>query len=555
MKFNVEIITTKARYLQEFDVSKPVISDMSWLQDLAGKAENMLNKLDQNAATVLNQTSEVVSAKIGNNIQSQEQSPLINVKIENETPSKIVRPSSRGSLMQLTPKKSASYGGNLSSLAINASSNVTTNGNGSKDDVKHVDSDKHSNNSSRRSSLTHEGTVIENCDVSKSMQTSFEAQNDSSIQQRLVELEEICNSLVVEKEFLVERNQMLEEENAKNIQSMSQFESTIARHVNNEIDLNEKLEWARKETNQAITELQQYRTRAQQTLQMKERLIEELKQGHTGHSNTEISSNDVDQIVSTLKLELNNVKSENRNLLEEISILHDKCEQGKSYTLRLEKLLEAGNEREQKLNVVQDNLVQLKSKCSQLEEDLKAKIQETILLKEQMMKQRGNFLQKLSERDSEILQLRAKASQRVQKTSNETEERIHSLTHNLVQKQAALESIIAERNALRIQLEKIDSLQQPTTVIETRTSRPMRIDVNETDDVKARIPNFMQENPFDTRFSRRVKRVYSSLDSVGIRIGVFLRMYPLARIMVIFYIVLLHLWVMLVLLSSTPSAT
>lgn len=27
---------------------------MAWLQNLAGKAENLLNKIDQNAATVLN---------------------------------------------------------------------------------------------------------------------------------------------------------------------------------------------------------------------------------------------------------------------------------------------------------------------------------------------------------------------------------------------------------------------------------------------------------------------------------------------------------------------
>lgn len=417
---------------------------MSWLQDLAGKAETMLNKLDQNAASVLNQTHP-------------SEAPLINVKVENETTPKIVRPVSRGALMQLTPKKSASYSGNLSSLAVAAPSIPLSASNGIQEFPVLVDlAERRSNGSSRRSSLTHEGTVIENSEISKSMQTSFEAPHDSSVQLRLVELEEICNSLVSEKEFLVERNQTLEEANAKNIQSISQLESTVARHVKNEVDLNEKLEWARKETNQAITELQQYRTRAQQTLQMKERLIEELKQGSASQEQSDTLENETEQNLSTSRLELAHVKSENQNLLEEISMLHDKCEQAKTYALRLETMLEAGNDRERKLNETQENLVQLKMKASQLEEDLKAKLQETILLKEEMMKQRGSYMQKLSERDSEILQLRAKASQRVQKTSNDTEERIHALTHNLVQKQSALESIIAERNALRIQLEKLD---------------------------------------------------------------------------------------------------
>ena len=73
--------------------------------------------------------------------------------------------------------------------------------------------------------------------------------------------------------------------------------------------------------------------------------------------------------------------------------------------------------------------------------------------------------------------------------------------------------------------------------------------------VKALVPNFFQETPFDTRVARQVKRAYTTLDSAGIRIGVFLRRYPLARIMVIFYVVLLHIWVMIVLLSSTPPST
>lgn len=70
---------------------------------------------------------------------------------------------------------------------------------------------------------------------------------------------------------------------------------------------------------------------------------------------------------------------------------------------------------------------------------------------------------------------------------------------------------------------------------------------------KSQIPNFFQENPFDNRVSRRVKRAYSSVDSVGIRLGVFLRRYPLARNLGIGYIFLLNFWVLLVLFTSTPG--
>lgn len=86
-----------------------------------------------------------------------------------------------------------------------------------------------------------------------------------------------------------------------------------------------------------------------------------------------------------------------------------------------------------------------------------------------------------------------------------------------------------------------------------RQQRNLIINMNETDDAKSQVPNFMMVNPFDSRMSRRVKRAYSNLDQIGVRLGVFLRRYPLVRIISVFYVTLLHMFVVFVLLSSTPS--
>lgn len=134
-----------------------------------------------------------------------------------------------------------------------------------------------------------------------------------------------------------------------------------------------------------------------------------------------------------------------------------------------------------------------------------------------------------------------------------TDDRIYSLTQSLVQKQNSLEAMTAERNAIRIQLEKMENQHRETLQLLRQQRIPQTINVNDTDDAKSQVPNFMQENPFDTRVARRVKRAYSSLDAVGIRLGVFMRRYPLIRILVIFYVAVLHLWVMLVLFTSTPN--
>lgn len=139
-------------------------------------------------------------------------------------------------------------------------------------------------------------------------------------------------------------------------------------------------------------------------------------------------------------------------------------------------------------------------------------------------------------------------------SSRNFDDRIYSLTQSLVQKQNSLEAVTVERNAFKIQLEKLDC-QYRSTLTLLRQQQPTRVvNINNiTDDDKSQVPNFMQENPFDTRVARRVKRAYSSLDSVGITLGVFMRRYPLIRILVIFYVAILHLWVMLVLFTSTPT--
>lgn len=161
-------------------------------------------------------------------------------------------------------------------------------------------------------------------------------------------------------------------------------------------------------------------------------------------------------------------------------------------------------------------------------------------------------------RENELIVLRTKLAQRtnsaaVSNAANTTDDRIYSLTQSLVQKQNSLEMITAERNAIRIQLEKLENQHRETMQLLRHQRLPQIINVNDTDDAKSQVPNFMRENPFDTRVARRMKRAYSSLDAAGVRLGVFLRRYPLVRTMTIVYVAVLHLWVMFVLLSSTPN--
>lgn len=50
----------KSNLLQFLILNGKFLITMAWLQNLAGHAENLLNKIDQNAATVLNEGNKPI---------------------------------------------------------------------------------------------------------------------------------------------------------------------------------------------------------------------------------------------------------------------------------------------------------------------------------------------------------------------------------------------------------------------------------------------------------------------------------------------------------------
>lgn len=71
--------------------------------------------------------------------------------------------------------------------------------------------------------------------------------------------------------------------------------------------------------------------------------------------------------------------------------------------------------------------------------------------------------------------------------------------------------------------------------------------------VRNRVPSFLLESPFDGGMTRRVKKAYGTLDKFSVRLGIFLRRFPIARVFVLLYMGLLHVWVMIVLLTYKPE--
>lgn len=84
-------------------------------------------------------------------------------------------------------------------------------------------------------------------------------------------------------------------------------------------------------------------------------------------------------------------------------------------------------------------------------------MQELRSLREEMSIRNNAATLKLQKQESEISRLRSKLSA-VATPSSEVESRLSSLTRTLVLKQQELEHLTTDRNALRLQLERLEVL-------------------------------------------------------------------------------------------------
>ncbi|PNF30873.1 Golgin subfamily A member 5 [Cryptotermes secundus] len=390
-----------------------------------------------------------------------------------------------------------------------------------------------------------QGLQLENAQLLQDCTSSsgYQSQALQELQDQLAEKEQQLEAVQAahrkELAALQERVSSLEVERAGFADQLSQSK-TAAR------DMQQQWDRTRAELTYSRSELDQYRVRAQRILQDKERLITELRgQGSAGRSTP---------ADDTVELELDQLRQERELLREEIAQVSARLKASRDELQETECRLESGREQAgQSLQLLQDSLQEERRKRQTAEEDCRAHAEEFRSVRDELLRQKAQLASRVRERETELTKLRSQLSQRPSSLAgDELESRLHALTQTLVVKQSSLETVTTEKNALRLQLEKIENKHRDTLALLHQMQSGLG-NVNDTDDAKARVPSFLMESPFDTGVTRRVKRAYSSLDAVSIRTGVFLRRYPLARILVLCYMVLLHLWVMVVLFSYTPS--
>ncbi|XP_005149571.2 golgin subfamily A member 5 isoform X2 [Melopsittacus undulatus] len=314
-------------------------------------------------------------------------------------------------------------------------------------------------------------------------------------------------------------------------------------------ELQQQVKVTKNHLESAKQEMTDYKQKATRILQSKEKLINSLKEGSGIEGLDNSTANTV---------ELEELRHERDTQREEIQKLMGQIQQMRTelQDMETQQVSEAESVREQ-LQDLQEQIAAHKLAKQEAEAELERQKQELHYTEEELYRTKNTLQSRIKDREEEIQKLRNQLTNKALSSSSQTEleNRLHQLTETLIQKQTMLESLSTEKNSLVYQLER---LEQQLKAIQGTSNNGSSINMSGIDGAEgARMRNvpvlFSDVDANMAGMYGRVRKAASTIDQFSIRLGIFLRRYPIARAFVIIYMALLHLWVMIVLLSYTPE--
>ncbi|XP_011506310.1 PREDICTED: golgin-84 [Ceratosolen solmsi marchali] len=514
---------------------------MEWISGLAGKAEEVLNNIDRGTAAVLKKED----GKRG--VQASDLLEVRSLPLDSSlTVEEFLKDETKYSDPKMDFQKMSSFPNTImNSTSITSafvdkpmtlqSESIAWLDSASENSVKTENLSDY-NTQCNDSHLNEENNAYKVIDETKNASDDpnqfIEIIDESSMKNLSPAKNDNIKSIDKDKEWRIEYSKKIESLEDQ----ISLLTSERTRFIREISDLSSTLEKTRLELSSIESELDQHRARALKTLQERDKLIAELR------NNSEAELED-----SSVLVELNQLRQERDTLRDENCEIREKLRLSRQEAIDADLNAEKVRQRASEASTqAREAVAAERRRRLDVEEDIKFRNEEVKSLRDELAHRHNTFTAKLQKQESEISRLRSQLSV-VATPNSEVETRLSSLTRTLVLKQQELEHLTTERNALRLQLEKLEHEYQ-----NWRKNLPFN-NINDTDDAKALLPSFLIESPFDTGVARRVKRAYSSLDAVGVRIGLFLRRYPLARILVLIYMALLQFWVLIVLFSESPE--
>ncbi|XP_049596710.1 golgin subfamily A member 5 [Syngnathus scovelli] len=311
-------------------------------------------------------------------------------------------------------------------------------------------------------------------------------------------------------------------------------------------NLQQQLRSAKSAAEAAKHELQDYKQKASRILQSKEKLISSLKEG-SGLDSLDGSGASI--------LEIEELRHDREMQKEEIQNL-----QGQVHSLRTElqdlesqSLAEAETWRQQAAQF-EEAQAALNRVKQELEAEVERHKQELQYVEEEQKRAQSTLQSRVKDREDEIQKLRNQLTNKTLSSSQtELENRLHQLTETLIQKQTMLEALGTEKSSLVFQLERLEQQLKNTQGGPATGGAAINMSGVEGPGARQRNIPVLFSNEESPGVYGKVQKAASTIDRFSIRLGIFLRRYPMARVFVILYMAVLHLWVMIVLLTYSPE--
>ncbi|XP_053615274.1 golgin subfamily A member 5 isoform X2 [Plodia interpunctella] len=337
-----------------------------------------------------------------------------------------------------------------------------------------------------------------------------------------------------EVKLLDDRNNELEdkikrltEKNHERDQSQTKVENDL-RHAQATIsDLENDLERSKAECLRLEKDWETYKLRVKSMLYAKDSEIKSLQEGLNLTEDTKV-----------LIEQLESLKEEREVLSESILRVRNECDNMKQHIDQLES---RHNSAERVVSALREALRDERAARNRTETQCIAMGKELKSIQIETGQTIANLRTALREKENEIIQLRESVSVPTTAPSalnvgdydvmQETidNDKIHYLTNTLVQKQEKIDSLLADNNMLKIQLDKLQSKYKA----EVQQNKQSVVNVQDTEYRRTRPP--------------------SALSKLSLRMGVALKRYPVFSLFILVYMIGLHFWVLTVLLTSSPD--
>ncbi|XP_061825014.1 golgin subfamily A member 5 [Nerophis lumbriciformis] len=312
-------------------------------------------------------------------------------------------------------------------------------------------------------------------------------------------------------------------------------------------NLHQQLKSAKTAADTAKQELHDYKNKASRILQSKEKLISSLKEG---------SGLDTLDGSGAAAVEIEELRHEKELQREEIQKLQ--CQVHSLQTdlqdLESQSLAETETWRDQAVQL-EEQQASLNRIKQELEAEVERLKQELQYLEEQQHRAKTTLQSRVKDREDEIQKLRNQLTNKTLSSSSQTEleNRLHQLTKTLIQKQTMLEALGTEKSSLVFQLERLEQQLKSSDGVPTGGGSAIDMSTIEGPGTRQRNIPVLFSNQESPGVYGKVQKAASTIDRFSIRLGIFLRRYPIARVFVILYMAVLHLWVMIVLLTYSPE--